>query len=104
MIMDSQRLLDTGQMIFGIVVIGLIGLVVGFAVQGAEPLAVSLGGDVSERELRIEGVIRIFPGGAAGAPSSRCDRPAWASRPTSSSPSSAPPAAASPPCCASSPA
>ncbi|WP_419898178.1 ABC transporter permease [Roseomonas sp. USHLN139] len=27
MIMDSQRLLDTGQMIFGIVVIGLIGLV-----------------------------------------------------------------------------
>ena len=27
MIMDSQRLLDTGQMIFGIVVIGLIGLI-----------------------------------------------------------------------------
>jgi NitT/TauT family transport system permease protein len=27
MIMDSQRLLDTGQMIFGIVVIGVIGLV-----------------------------------------------------------------------------
>ena len=27
MIMDSQRLLDTGQMIFGIVVIGIIGLV-----------------------------------------------------------------------------
>ena len=27
MIMDSQRLLDTGQMIFGIVTIGLIGLV-----------------------------------------------------------------------------
>ena len=27
MIMDSQRLLDTGQMIFGIVLIGLIGLV-----------------------------------------------------------------------------
>ncbi|MGE0733203.1 MAG: ABC transporter permease [Alphaproteobacteria bacterium] len=31
MIMDSQRLLDTGQMIFGIVVIGLIGLVSDFA-------------------------------------------------------------------------
>ncbi|MBL8707467.1 MAG: ABC transporter permease subunit, partial [Rhodospirillales bacterium] len=27
MIMDSQRLLDTGQMIFGIVVIGVIGLI-----------------------------------------------------------------------------
>ena len=31
MIMDSQRLLDTGQMIFGIVVIGVIGLVSDFA-------------------------------------------------------------------------
>ena len=30
MIMDSQRLLDTGQMIFGIVVIGLIGLATDF--------------------------------------------------------------------------
>jgi NitT/TauT family transport system permease protein len=30
MIMDSQRLLDTGQMIFGIVVIGVIGLVTDF--------------------------------------------------------------------------
>jgi len=30
MIMDSQRLLDTGQMIFGIVIIGLIGLVSDF--------------------------------------------------------------------------
>ena len=30
MIMDSQRLLDTGQMIFGIIVIGLIGLVSDF--------------------------------------------------------------------------
>ena len=30
MIMDSQRLLDTGQMIFGIVVIGLIGLITDF--------------------------------------------------------------------------
>ncbi|MBN9528927.1 MAG: ABC transporter permease [Alphaproteobacteria bacterium] len=30
MIMDSQRLLDTGQMIFGIVVIGLIGLISDF--------------------------------------------------------------------------
>ncbi|RKK05886.1 ABC transporter permease subunit [Pseudoroseomonas wenyumeiae] len=30
MIMDSQRLLDTGQMIFGIVIIGLIGLITDF--------------------------------------------------------------------------
>ncbi|MBK1662807.1 ABC transporter permease [Paracraurococcus ruber] len=33
MIMDSQRLLDTGQMIFGIVVIGIIGLLTDFAVK-----------------------------------------------------------------------
>ena len=31
MIMDSQRMLDTGQMIFGIFVIGVIGLVTDFA-------------------------------------------------------------------------
>jgi len=35
MIMDSQRLLDTGQMIFGIVVIGLIGLVTDFLFKAA---------------------------------------------------------------------
>jgi NitT/TauT family transport system permease protein len=35
MIMDSQRLLDTGQMIFGIVVIGLIGLVTDFLFKWA---------------------------------------------------------------------
>ncbi len=35
MIMDSQRLLDTGQMIFGIVVIGLIGLVSDFLFKQA---------------------------------------------------------------------
>jgi NitT/TauT family transport system permease protein len=33
MIMDSQRLLDTGQMIFGIVVIGVIGLVSDYLVK-----------------------------------------------------------------------
>jgi NitT/TauT family transport system permease protein len=33
--MDSQRLLDTGQMIFGIVVIGLIGLVSDFLFKQA---------------------------------------------------------------------
>lgn len=35
MIMDSQRLLDTGQMIFGIVVIGLIGLISDFLFKKA---------------------------------------------------------------------
>jgi NitT/TauT family transport system permease protein len=35
MIMDSQRLLDTGQMIFGIVVIGIIGLISDFLFKAA---------------------------------------------------------------------
>ncbi|MCK8783033.1 ABC transporter permease [Roseomonas sp. NAR14] len=35
MIMDSQRLLDTGQMIFGIVTIGVIGLVTDFLFKAA---------------------------------------------------------------------
>ena len=34
MITDSQALLDTGQIIFGIVVIGVIGLVSDYLVQG----------------------------------------------------------------------
>ena len=37
MITDSQALLDTGQIIFGIIVIGVIGLVSGLPVQGLEP-------------------------------------------------------------------
>lgn len=35
MIMDSQRMLDTGQMIFGIFIIGVIGLVTDFAFKWA---------------------------------------------------------------------
>ena len=35
MIMDSQRLLDTGQMIFGIVCIGVIGLISDFIFKWA---------------------------------------------------------------------
>lgn len=35
MIMDSQRLLDTGQMIFGIFIIGIIGLISDFAFKQA---------------------------------------------------------------------
>jgi NitT/TauT family transport system permease protein len=34
MIMDSQRFLDTGQMIFGIFIIGVIGLITDFAFRG----------------------------------------------------------------------
>ena len=37
MITDSQALLATGQIIFGIIVIGLIGLVSDFLFKGAEP-------------------------------------------------------------------
>jgi NitT/TauT family transport system permease protein len=37
MIIDSQALLATGQIIFGIIVIGIIGLISDFAVQGAQP-------------------------------------------------------------------
>ena len=40
MITDSQALLNTGQIIFGIIVIGVIGLVSDFAVQVGEPAAV----------------------------------------------------------------
>jgi NitT/TauT family transport system permease protein len=40
MITDSQALLNTGQIIFGIIVIGVIGLVSDFAVQVGEPQAV----------------------------------------------------------------
>ena len=42
MIVDSQALLNTGQIIFGIIVIGLIGLDLRLPVQGGQPLAVSL--------------------------------------------------------------
>ena len=42
MIIDSQALLATDQIIFGIIVIGLIGLVSDVAVQGGEPPPVPL--------------------------------------------------------------
>ena len=40
MITDSQALLNTGQIIFGIIVIGVIGLVSDYRLQAAEPAAV----------------------------------------------------------------
>ena len=42
MITDSQALLNTGQIIFGIIVIGVIGLVSDFAFKWAQPAAVSV--------------------------------------------------------------
>ena len=43
MIIDSQALLATGQIIFGIIVIGLIGLVSDYLLQGANRTPVPLG-------------------------------------------------------------
>ena len=63
MIMDSQRLLDTGQMIFGIVIIGVIGLVSDFLFKWANRAAVSPGPCCEQargRRRRAE-----FPGLAA---------------------------------------
>ena len=66
MIIDSQALLATGQIIFGIIVIGIIGLDLGFPVQGGQSLALSLEPDMSK--LRIENVSRVFPAVHGGAP------------------------------------
>ena len=67
MIIDAQRFLDTGQMIFGIFVIGVIGLVSDFLFKQLNQRLFSVGGVVSS--LTIEGVGRVFPpahrGGAA---------------------------------------
>ena len=72
MITDSQALLNTGQIIFGIIVIGVIGLISDFAVQVGEPAALSVEPGVSVSaamsKLAIEGVGRTFPGVRGGAP------------------------------------
>ena len=47
MITDSQALLNTGQIIFGIIVIGVIGLISDFALQVGEPAAVPVDGRMS---------------------------------------------------------
>ena len=77
MITDSQALLNTGQIIFGIIVIGVIGLVSDFlfkwsnqrAFPGAsrecrDPRQASL----RDEQARIEGVGRVFPGVRGRAP------------------------------------
>ena len=100
MITDSQALLATDQIIFGIIVIGLIGLVSDFVVQGAQPAAVSLGatGAMMQHPSRAR---RRAP--LRQATHWRCRRPTSTWPRTTSSPSSARAAAARARCCASSP-
>jgi ABC-type thiamine transport system ATPase subunit len=66
MIIDSQALLATGQIIFGIIVIGIIGLISDFAVQGCQPAPVSVEHHLSK--LVIDNVSRIFPAVRGGTP------------------------------------
>ena len=104
MIIDSQALLNTGQIIFGIIVIGVIGLISDFLFKAANRwlfpwrLAVS--------KLAHRGRHAHLPAGAQGrrADAGAAARSRSTSPTTTSSPSSAPRAAASRRCCASSPA
>ena len=101
MITDSQALLNTGQIIFGIIIIGLIGLVSDFLFKAANRWLFPWSLRVSK--LRIEDVRASFPrvrGGDADA-GARADRSA--SPTTTSSPSWGHRAAGSRRCCASSP-
>ncbi len=70
MITDSQALLNTGQIIFGILVIGVIGLVSDFLFKWANhrlfPWSLAWHGRV--RMLVIDGVSRTFPGVRGGKP------------------------------------
>ena len=68
MIIDSQALLATGQIIFGIIVIGIIGLDLGLPVQGRSTGACSRGGSRERQAPSIEDVSRVFPGVRGGAP------------------------------------
>ena len=104
MITDSQALLATDQIIFGIIVIGdWTGQ--RSAVQAGDPQAFPLGGAGKVRRMNIPlcpGVSRTFE--AYGrAPRSRCRRPISTSPRTTSSPSSGPRVAARARFCASSP-
>ena len=107
MITDSQALLNTGQIIFGIIVIGVIGLVSDFAFKWAQPAALSL---ERSRDAAMQpssssrASARTFPGVRGGAPTRRAAADRRSRSPTTtSSPSSGRPAAASRRCCASSP-
>ena len=103
MIIDSQALLATGQIIFGIIVIGVIGLISDFLFKCANRKLFPWSSGVSK--LAIEGVSRTFPGRARRRADARARAHDLAVSPTTiSSPSWDPRAAASPRCCASSPA
>ena len=69
MITDSQALLNTGQIIFGIIVIGVIGLISDFLFKWANQRLFPW--SLRRRrmsKLAIEGVGRTFPGVRGGAP------------------------------------
>ena len=66
MITDSQALLNTGQIIFGIIVIGLIGLVSDFAVQGGQPRLFPWSTGVTQAEHRSRRLAHV-----PGAPAAR---------------------------------
>ena len=103
MITDSQALLATGQIIFGIIVIGVIGLVSDFAFKAAQPLAVSLGA-WRERRCRIERRRRApLPACRGGAPIAALQPIDLAVADNDFITILGPPAAASRRCCASSP-
>ena len=73
MIIDSQALLNTGQIIFGIIVIGIIGLVSDFLFKAANralfPWSLALS------KLLIEGVGRTFPAARRGGEPTRALEP-----------------------------
>ena len=101
MIINSQSRLATGQIIFGIIVIGIIGLVSDFAVQGAEPPPLPLAAGMSDAQRlgRVATLSRAE--GPRSRQGARADRPRGGAE-RRSSPSWGRPAAASRPCCASS--
>ncbi len=66
MIIDSQALLATGQIIFGIIVIGIIGLISDYLFKAANRWLFPVEPDMSK--LRIENVTRVFPAVHGGTP------------------------------------
>ena len=68
MIIDSQALLATGQMIFGIIVIGIIGLISDFLFKAAEPQALPVAARMTRHEPSSTSVSRGLPGVRGGAP------------------------------------
>ena len=95
MITDSQALLATDQIIFGIIVIGLIGLVERLRVQVGQPAPVPVGAARADeapmhRPSSRRDVSRSFASTARRHRRWRCRPPTSTSPRTTSSPSSAP--------------